>query len=278
MSGRVRAENPGERFAQGDPIVERGFRRPERLRLEQVFPTHSRSQTLVEPMGIGVDHQQTPVRRFERPGGSLLRQWIWPDPRPHRSGREEVVEVEAHQRHAGLEHGDVEETALAGTFPPEQRGIDCGTRDDCGARVRDCKPDAHRLLRCPGCHEHAGLALDEVVERGPTGFRSTLPVARDGAVDDPFVVAPHGLVVDPETFGCSRAHVQHEDVRRTDQRLYRFATTRVLEVDGNRSFAAALAHEARRHAGFELYPHATHLIARARGFNLDDLGPIRPSW
>ena len=67
-----------------------------------------RRKPLVKPMGVGIDHQEPAVGGLERACGTLLGQRIWPNPGANVTGGKEVVEIQPHQRHTRLQHGDVQ--------------------------------------------------------------------------------------------------------------------------------------------------------------------------
>ena len=262
--GAVGQEVLGEATPQFRPVLPRRLLAGEERVGQQVFPAHRLGQALKQAVGVGV-HQQRAVRGGEGAGGAGLGQGIGADAPLHPAGGQIVVVVEAHQRDAAFQHGDVDERALAAAMPTQQRRVDGRASDHRRAGVRHREANPRRLLWSAGGQHHAGFALNQVVVGRPVARRPALPVAGDGAVDEVRLHRAQGLVADAQSIGRARAHVVQRDVGAGNEGMHRLQPGRALQIDGQRALVGVLPQERRRQA---LGMAAAHLLAAAGSFHL----------
>ena len=193
-----------------------------------------------------------------------------PDARRARPGVEVVGDRIGEERHRGGEQAHVEELALAGPEPVDERGVRRAEREERGGEVRHRAADLGG--RAPGRpgegHDAAHPLRDRVVARAPR-VRSRLAEAGDGHVDDRRVRSAHRGVADAQPVGDAREEVLDDDVRAPRELEHEPGTLGVLEVHRDPALVPVDRGERGAHA---VTAPCAQVVAPSRALDLDGVG------
>ena len=128
-------------------------------------------------------------------------------------------------------------------------------------------------VRLPGHVHDAGAGLGDDVIAGLAGVRAAVAKGGDGAVDQPGVQGPRGLIPKAQLVHHAGAVTLDEDISLLDHPAQRLLSAGVLEIQDNGLFALVLPHVGGAHAADHGGKIAA-VVAHDGLFNVNDLRPV----
>ena len=154
----------------------------------------------------------------------------------HAAGHQMLGELLGEIAHHRVDHGDVDELALAGMGALVERRGDAQRRRRARHDVGAGEAHARRSVgRKAGDRHQAGHRLDHAVERRGLAVRPDLAEARDGAVDQPGIDRLQRLVADAELVHHARPEILHHHVGLGGQPLHHLDRLGLLEIERDRA-------------------------------------------
>ncbi len=171
--------------------------------------------------------------------------------------------------HHRLQHGDLEQLALAGASPLDQCGHGSHGGVDAGHGVGHGRPQQARVARVGGDAQEARERLGDGIVARPVGVGPVLTEAGDRDIDQARVDRLQLLVVGPHARGRAGPEVLDVDVGLGDQLAEHLRVRRFLEVQADRALAAIVGLEVRR---IEAASEVAVGVADLGAFDLDHVG------
>ena len=192
------------------------------------------------------------------------------------AGDEQVGRHPAHERHDGIQQGDVDALALAGALPVEQGRHEGEGGVEAAHGVAHREPGAQGVQAFVAVDGHLpGQALDDLVVGRLQGVRAGLAEAGDGAVDQLRVQCGQDLVAQAQAVHDAGAEVLHQDVGVQDQLLEQVLAFGALGVEGDGVLVGVLGQEAGAHQRLVEFGDDAQLagqVAVLGVLHLDDVG------
>ena len=196
-------------------------------------------------------------------------------PRRRTPGGEQIRRLIGKPRHLPVQHRHIDVLPLAVLRPVMRRRHYGEGGPHPGADVGYGNPHLLRLpVRLPGEAHQPAHALHNLVIGRQAAVGAILPEAGYGGVDDARVDRLHHIIPQPETLHHAGGEVFHNNIGIGGQLQENFPRLGFLEVQGK---AALVAVDRQKIGAFALdkgRPPMPGVIAAARNFDFNDLGPV----